>query len=212
MQCNVQKTSIEDQLIQALYSLGKIEFANVYKPSKFDWERCSRWFCFVGLSIGTDKGVSAMKIVVTGKMLDYEDEFGEDLHSPLSVNRLNEILPADIRVFSCKRRNNISYQDVRISNHFNPHLNTFARQYSYLLPVTDLKRLGVDLDRTLFEKSLQVFQGTHYMKNYSGSIRHWNKSLRQFYVRTMYILKKPCDLVTPLMLNRFTLMRRNSGM
>ena len=57
---------------------------------------------FVGLEIGTDKGVSAMKIVVTGKMLDYEDEFGDDLHSPLSVNRLNAILPDDIRVFSCK--------------------------------------------------------------------------------------------------------------
>ena len=140
---------------------------------------------FIGLEIGTDKGVSAMKIVVTGKMLDYEDEFGDDLHSPLSVDRLNAILPDDIRVFSCKGKDIKSFEDVRISNHFNPHLNTFSRQYSYLLPVTDLKRLGVDLNRILFEKSLQVFQGTHYMKNYSGSIRHWNKSLRQFYVRTM---------------------------
>ena len=59
------------------------------------------YLAFVGLEIGTDKGVSAMKIIVTGKMLDYEDEFGEDFHSPWSVYRLNKLLPDDIRVFSC---------------------------------------------------------------------------------------------------------------
>ena len=42
MQCNDLKTSVEDILIHHLYSMGKISFSNAYKPSKFDWERCSR--------------------------------------------------------------------------------------------------------------------------------------------------------------------------
>ena len=42
MQVNDKKSSIEDCLISKLYSLGKIEFFNVIKPTKFDWERCSR--------------------------------------------------------------------------------------------------------------------------------------------------------------------------
>lgn len=75
--------------------------------------------------------------------------------------------------------------DTRVSNRFNPHLFTFARQYSYFLPVSRLRRMGVHLDQTLFEKSLQELTGTHYMKNYSGSVRHRNKGLRQFYVRTV---------------------------
>ena len=75
--------------------------------------------------------------------------------------------------------------DTRVSNRFNPHLFTFARQYSYFLPISRLKRMGMHLDKTLFEKSLQELTGTHYMKNYSGSVRHRNKGLRQFYVRTV---------------------------
>ena len=45
--------------------------------------------------------------------------------------------------------------------------------------------MGVRLDKSLFESSLAVLTGTHFMKNYAGSVRHRNKNLRQFYVRTM---------------------------
>ena len=54
------------------------------------------------IDIGTDKGVSAIRIVVTGKMEDYDDEFSDGIRSPLTVNRLNMLLPEDIRVFSCR--------------------------------------------------------------------------------------------------------------
>ena len=101
MQTNDQRTSIEDHLINALYSMGKISFANIYKVSKFDWERCSRVLLLSTLCVGTDKGVSAVTIVVTGKMLDYDDEFDDTLHSPLITEKLNAVLPDDIRVFSC---------------------------------------------------------------------------------------------------------------
>ena len=52
--------------------------------------------------LGTDKGVSAIRIVVTGKMEDYDDEFSYGIRSPLTVDRLNHLLPDDIRVFSCR--------------------------------------------------------------------------------------------------------------
>ena len=51
--------------------------------------------------LGTDKGVSAMKIVVSGKFLDYDDEVLPSLRNPLAVEMLNNHLPDDIRVFSC---------------------------------------------------------------------------------------------------------------
>ena len=34
-------------------------------------------------------------------MEDYDDEFPDGLRSPLTVDRLNHLLPDDIRVFSC---------------------------------------------------------------------------------------------------------------
>lgn len=42
-----------------------------------------------------------MAIVVTGKMLDYDDEFNDTLHSPQIADKLNAMLPDDIHVFSC---------------------------------------------------------------------------------------------------------------
>ena len=101
MQTNDQRTSIENKLINALYFMGKISFANIYKVSKFDWERCSSGLLCMFSYLGTDKGVSAMTIVVTGKMLDYDDVFDNTHHSPQIVNKLNAVLPDDIRVFSC---------------------------------------------------------------------------------------------------------------
>lgn len=103
MQTNDQKSSIEDHLIGALYQSGRIEFCNVIKPSKFNWERCSRILSLYSLLyIGTDKGVSAKQIVVSGKMMDYDDEFSSDMHNSRAVEQLNSILPEDIQVFSCK--------------------------------------------------------------------------------------------------------------
>ena len=105
MQTNDQKTGIEDVIIQKLYELGKIRNSNVFKPSKFDWERCSRISSYDVLHVlGTDKGVSAKQIVVSGKMLDYDDEFSPSMHNDTAVKQLNSVLPDDIRAFSCIMR------------------------------------------------------------------------------------------------------------
>ena len=140
MQTNDLKTSIEDTLISALYRMGKIEFSNVYKPAKFDWERCSRRLLrVIVLCTGTDKGVSAMKIVVSGKLLDYDDEFLASFRNPVAVQALHQCLPKDIRVFSCMVLGGSRTVDTRISNGFNPHLNSYSRFYSYYLPLSTLR-------------------------------------------------------------------------
>ncbi|KAK8831821.1 hypothetical protein WA577_001879, partial [Blastocystis sp. JDR] len=182
MQTNDLKSSIEDKLIGVLYELGKIGFSNVSRPAKFDWERCSR----------TDKGVSAVKIVVSGKFLDYDDEFLPSFRNLRAVEMLNARLPRDIRVFSY----------TRVSNGFNPHLNSYSRIYSYYLPLSTLSHVGIRIDTKQLESSLRLFQGTHYMKNYTGSIRHRNKNLRQFYLRTIYSIH-----TTPITLNNQSLLR-----
>ena len=86
--------------------------------------------------IVTDKGVSAKQIVVSGKMLDYDDEFSTTMHNEIAIQQLNSILPEDIRVFSCKDKLLAYHEiDVRVSNGFNPHLNSFSRKYLYYLPI-----------------------------------------------------------------------------
>ena len=79
-------------------------------------------------------------MVVSGKMMDYEDEFLPDFHNEIAVRQLNERLPEDIRVFSCMFPSLDFTLDTRVSNNFNPHLNSFSRQYLYFLPVDLYKR------------------------------------------------------------------------
>ena len=69
-------------------------------------------------------------------MLDYDDEFSTTMHNDIAIQQLNSILPKDIRAFSCNG-NLLEYHeiDVRVSNGFNPHLNSFSRKYLYYLPI-----------------------------------------------------------------------------
>ena len=117
-------------------------------------------------------------------MLDYDDEFSTTMHNDIAIQQLNSILPKDIRAFSCNG-NILEYHeiDVRVSNGFNPHLNSFSRKYLYYLPI-DLYHcifflviilfilaMNVPIDESLFIHTIQQFQGTHSMKNYTGSIQ-----------------------------------------
>lgn len=46
--------------------------------------------------------MSARSIVVSGKLMDYDDEFNSSMQNQRAVEQLNQLLPDDIRVFSCK--------------------------------------------------------------------------------------------------------------
>ena len=85
--------------------------------------------------------MSAVKIVVSGKFLDYDDEFLPSFRNPRAVEMLNARLPRDIRVFSYECALSAVIVDTRVSNGFNPHLNSYSRIYSYYLPLSTLSRI-----------------------------------------------------------------------
>ena len=114
--------------------------------------------------------------------MGYDDEFDSSMQNQLAVEQLNQLLPEDIRVFSCTCFQCLFPEDTRVSKSFNPHLNTHTRTYSYYLPLDQYQsshyapsriiELGVHIDTAKFQKALSVFLGTHSMKNYSGSIQY----------------------------------------
>lgn len=106
MQKNPGAKTIEGDLEEALYHAGGVPEPDRGAPRRFDWARAAR----------TDKGVSAAAQVVSGRF--YVDP-------PGFVDRLNEQLPDQIRIYGYKR----------VTNAFNAKKFCDRRRYVYLLPV-----------------------------------------------------------------------------
>ncbi|KAK9165018.1 hypothetical protein Scep_000209 [Stephania cephalantha] len=106
MQKNPGAKTIEGDLEEALYHANAVSEADRGIPKRYDWARSAR----------TDKGVSAVGQVVSGRF--YVDP-------PGLVDRLNSILPNQIRVFGYKR----------VTNSFNAKKFCDRRRYVYLIPV-----------------------------------------------------------------------------
>ncbi|PSC75036.1 tRNA pseudouridine synthase mitochondrial-like [Micractinium conductrix] len=113
MQRNPGAKTIEDELFRALHAAGGISDANADDNGfiKVHWMRAAR----------TDKGVSAVGQVVSLKMV-LEPEGcpgGEGL-----LQRINDKLPAQIRVFGYSR----------VTNGFDSRKHCDKRRYEYVLP------------------------------------------------------------------------------
>ncbi|XP_043708018.1 tRNA pseudouridine synthase A [Telopea speciosissima] len=106
MQRNPGAKTIEGDLEQALSVSGAISEADRGKPPRYDWARSAR----------TDKGVSAVGQVVSGRF--YIDPLG-------FVDRLNSNLSPQIRIFGFKRA----------TASFNAKKFCDRRRYVYLIPV-----------------------------------------------------------------------------
>ncbi|KAF6172563.1 hypothetical protein GIB67_007076 [Kingdonia uniflora] len=106
MQKNPGAKTIEGDLEEALYHCGAVPEVDRGHPKRFDWARSAR----------TDKGVSAVGAVVSGRF--YVDASG-------FIERLNEKLPGQIRVFGFKR----------VTGSFNAKKFCDRRRYVYLIPV-----------------------------------------------------------------------------
>ncbi|KAM3304466.1 tRNA putativeuridine synthase A [Capsicum chacoense] len=106
MQKNPGAKTIEGDLEEALYQAGGVPDHDKCQPRRYDWARSAR----------TDKGVSAVGQVVSGRF--YVDP-------PGFVDRLNSILAPQIRVFGFKRT----------TNAFNAKKFCDKRRYVYLVPV-----------------------------------------------------------------------------
>ncbi|EHK41502.1 hypothetical protein TRIATDRAFT_228328 [Trichoderma atroviride IMI 206040] len=105
MQLNGDEETIERDLFQAFVKAGAISKANADDPRKSSLARCAR----------TDKGVHAAGNVISLKLI-IEDE---DI-----VDKINEALPPQIRVWGIQRTN----------NSYNCYQYCDSRWYEYLMP------------------------------------------------------------------------------
>ncbi|OMO65598.1 Pseudouridine synthase I, TruA [Corchorus capsularis] len=106
MQKNPGAKTIEGDLEEALFHAGAVPEQDRGNPKRYDWARSAR----------TDKGVSAVGQVVSGRFY---------IDPPGLVERLNQILPAQIRIFGYKR----------VTASFNSKKFCDRRRYVYLIPV-----------------------------------------------------------------------------
>lgn len=106
MQKNPGAKTIEGDLEEALYQAGAVPEPERAQPKRWDWARSAR----------TDKGVSAVGQVVSGRF--YVDP-------PGFIERLNANLSPQIRIFGYKR----------VTASFNAKKFCDRRRYVYILPV-----------------------------------------------------------------------------
>jgi tRNA pseudouridine38-40 synthase len=106
MQKNPGAKTIESDLEEALYLSGAVPEQDRNNSKRYDWARSAR----------TDKGVSAVGQVVSGRFY---------IDPPGFVERLNANLSSQIRIFGYKR----------VTGSFNAKKFCDRRRYVYLIPV-----------------------------------------------------------------------------
>ncbi|KAE8714800.1 F-box protein SKIP23-like [Hibiscus syriacus] len=106
MQKNPGAKTIEGDLEEALLQCGAVPEQDRGNPKHYDWARSAR----------TDKGVSAVGQVISGRFY---------IDPPGLVERLNQILPTQIRIFGYKRA----------TASFNAKKFCDRRRYVYLIPI-----------------------------------------------------------------------------
>ncbi|ESQ27522.1 hypothetical protein EUTSA_v10018512mg [Eutrema salsugineum] len=139
MQRNPGAKTIEGELEEALFHAGAVSESERGKPKLYDFARSAR----------TDKGVSAVGQVVSGRF--YVDP-------PGFVDRLNSNLPDQITVFGYKR----------VSRSFSSKKMCDRRRYVYLIPVFALDPVS-HRDREAVMASLG--SGEEYVKCFECSER-----------------------------------------
>ncbi|KAL6867019.1 pseudouridine synthase [Trichoderma novae-zelandiae] len=105
MQLNGEEETIERDLFRAFIKAGAISKANADDPRKSSLARCAR----------TDKGVHAAGNVISLKLIIEDENI---------VDKINEALPAQIRVWGIQRTN----------NSYNCYQYCDSRWYEYLMP------------------------------------------------------------------------------
>lgn len=105
MQINHEEKTIEGDIFAAFVAAGAISKANANDPKKSSLIRCAR----------TDKGVHAAGNVISLKLI---------IEEPDIIQKINDNLPAQIRVWDIQRTNNA----------FSCYQSCDSRWYEYLLP------------------------------------------------------------------------------
>lgn len=161
--------TIENELRLALFEGGYITESNSFDLSKISWSRSSR----------TDKGVHAGRIAFAAKLelpetilKPKKNAYAPDYQSlPEVVSATNNLLPPQIRLFSC----------IRVPGGFNARSAGYWRAYEYLMPLEILKQSDKNYieEEKLIERLnhfLAQFVGTHSFHNFH---RIPNKTLKR---------------------------------
>lgn len=147
--------SVEHVLRGALVRAGLVTTVNAERlEQKIGWARSSR----------TDAGVSAVRLIISARILVRRDGLDDDdEHLPNVVEELNRELPDDIRCFSA----------IKVPRSFDAKRACSWREYEYLLPAEMVRPVAssgkdsVEDMTAALRKSMEIFLGTHSFHNYS---------------------------------------------
>lgn len=147
------KKSVEELIRVALVKANIVSELNSQKlEQKVKWSRSSR----------TDAGVSALRLVISARLLVSLESLDQDF-SPELVDEINEGLPADIRCFSAKK----------VPNSFDAKHACSWREYEYILP-TQLAQplegdstLSAEVLAERLQGIMQRFEGCHSFHNFT---------------------------------------------
>ncbi|KAK0429315.1 hypothetical protein QR680_011314 [Steinernema hermaphroditum] len=157
--------AIENILLRCMHDLGYITSEEAETPYKFYFQRAAR----------TDRAVSAVRQVCS-MMLPTNKEFKDQ-----GADKLNELLPADIRVMGIRRA----------TKTFNAQKDCDSRSYSYTLPsfafanLTELTKSDYRITpETIAEVDsvLNTFVGTHNFFNYTSRREFGDASCKRFII------------------------------
>jgi len=132
---------------------------------KANWSRSSR----------TDRGVHALRLVISARLLVRLEDLNEKGHCPPMVQALNELLPEDVRCFG-------AVQGVKS---FDAKKACSWREYEYLLPSEILRSSAEDTTEHMLERlqrQLRRFEGCHSFHNFARlkqSDLAWKETLAQ---------------------------------
>lgn len=166
MQLQKDLPTIESKLLEAMEKAGWITPAQRDKPFDFFFQRAAR----------TDRAVSAAR-QMCGMQLPRDDA----KYQAEGAGILNDILPADIRVFGLRRT----------TNFFHPQKQCDYRTYSYTCPSfvfakpTELTNAAFRISPdTLAEVNdiLSIYKGTHNFFNYTAKRAYDDMSSNRYIV------------------------------
>jgi tRNA pseudouridine(38-40) synthase len=151
--------AVENVVWRAMVAAGCVLPSNADDPAKVSFGSASR----------TDRGVSAARFLVSAKLEvpkggAADGGFDEEGRADGVADRLNALLPNDVRVFSV----------CMVTQKFRPRPCCNWREYEYLLPRKLFQGMGAEAGTEAgaeaaidaFDRALRTFEGTHSFANF----------------------------------------------
>ncbi|PRP79022.1 tRNA pseudouridine synthase, partial [Planoprotostelium fungivorum] len=143
--CGTSYNAVEGEIMIALQKAGLVKPSNTH-PKQLGWNRSSR----------TDRGVHAIKMVVSMKLEMDGDTVNRDPAGLELSERINAHLPDDVRIAAA----------LKVPRPFDGRRACVQRTYKYLLPARYIRESNLTLPE--LEQTMNYFLGTHTFHNFCG--------------------------------------------